>query len=218
MAALPVRKVKTVNDYLILKRIVLSPRHVDTGFTKHYAQGQLQATPHALEIVQYPGQSQVYLFNLDSHDDVQNDTFHESVDDAVMQASLEFLVSPDEWEFVEESTVGDAAVVPDPSSGLETQSVSVAQIRPGDPQPRVDVYLAAVGPKALHVMQVLVESVPGIGLRAAKFIVDHAPCKICSDAPTDWASEIGDRLESFGAKVDLRPAAAGGPSDNTLPM
>lgn len=197
-----------VKDYRTFKRIVLGPLHLDTGFTKHYAQDQLQLTPRMLEIVQYPGQSQFYLFYIDSHNEVQNDTFHESMDDAMMQALLEFRVSPEEWEVVDDHFIGDANGVPQAIQDLQTQPVSVAEISPDDPQPRVDVYLTVAGTKSLNLMQVLVESVPGIGLLSAKTIVENAPRGICTDAPAGWASQIKAQLEKFGATVELRPTNA----------
>ncbi len=85
-------------DCRVLRRIRLSPEHGPTGNTRHYRDGGLLPPPVGLEIAWYPGETGYYLFYLDGSGDVQTDTWHQTLEDAMHQAEFEFRVKPDEWE------------------------------------------------------------------------------------------------------------------------
>lgn len=87
-----------METYRILKSVELTPEHPETGFTRHYFGAQILPKPVTLQIVQYPGKEGFYLFYLDAKGEIQNDTFHESLEGAMEQAQLEFLIKPDEWK------------------------------------------------------------------------------------------------------------------------
>ena len=82
-------------DPAIVKKVTLGPHHVQTGRVRHYA-GSLLGPPSSLSIVRY-GPDEYNLVRFDGEGREMTDTFHETVDDAVEQARLEFLIRPDEW-------------------------------------------------------------------------------------------------------------------------
>ena len=75
----------------------LDERHVPTEATRHFRGGALQRGFAGLVIAQYPGESGYYLFYCDKDWGIQNDTLHESVQDAKAQAEFEFRGSTDTW-------------------------------------------------------------------------------------------------------------------------
>jgi hypothetical protein len=100
----------------VIRRVTLLPRHAPTGAVKHSRfsgfvedeSGGLRLDhsnplppPASLAIVTY-GAGQFNLIHLDANGRDLTDTFHESVDDALEQASFEFTVQPDEWTVVSE--------------------------------------------------------------------------------------------------------------------
>jgi hypothetical protein len=87
---------------VILKRTLLSPHHVPTGFTRHYLGNDLQPAPYELRIVRYSGDNGYYLLYLDSNGEEQNDTYHDTLERALEQARLEFSVREAEWEMCAE--------------------------------------------------------------------------------------------------------------------
>jgi hypothetical protein len=52
--------------------------------------GKLIPPAKALAIAQYPGEENVYLFGLDERGEIQSDTWHETVEDALDQADFEY--------------------------------------------------------------------------------------------------------------------------------
>jgi hypothetical protein len=86
-----------MNNYIIIKQVVLGPQHVPTGKTHHY-DGEKEL-PHAviLKIVKYDDVEGFYLLHFDTAGKEITDTFHESVEDALAQAEWEFQVKPSEW-------------------------------------------------------------------------------------------------------------------------
>lgn len=92
----------SVADVEELASVRLGPEHVATGFTKHFyglpdgPRVEVPA-PISLRIVRYGGDSACYLLYCDEAGNELTDTWHESLDDAMTQARLEFSVSPDEW-------------------------------------------------------------------------------------------------------------------------
>ena len=83
--------------------VSLGPSHQPTGRTKH--QYGLPAdynpvdvpTPRSLRIVRLESEEGYYLLYCDAQGVDLTDTFHESVEDAMAQAELEFTVRPEDW-------------------------------------------------------------------------------------------------------------------------
>lgn len=81
----------------VLYFTVLDNRHRRTGATRHYANGELQTGFAGLAIATYGKDDSCYLFYCDSQWEVENDTFHRSLDDAKAQAEFEFLGVSETW-------------------------------------------------------------------------------------------------------------------------
>lgn len=87
---------------LVLAVVVLGPEHAPTGFTRHvglHADGTQEEIrpPSRLRIVRYEGDAGVLLLYEDDSGDWLSDTYHETVEDAMAQAELEFTVRPEAW-------------------------------------------------------------------------------------------------------------------------
>lgn len=66
-----------------------------------------------------------------------------------------------------------------------------------------DVILKAAGPKKLQVVK-LVKELTGLGLKAAKDLVDAAPSAIKEDVSKDEAEALQKALTEGGAEVELK--------------
>lgn len=76
---------------------ILAPAiHVDTGTPRLYANGALQTYLYGLAIATYDVEN-FYLFFCDSNWEMENDTFHDSVGDAIETAKSKFGILPDDW-------------------------------------------------------------------------------------------------------------------------
>ena len=100
----------------VIRRVSLLSRHTPTGAVKHSyftgfkedADGNIRLdhsrpipTPTSLAIVTF-GEHEFNLIHLDAEGREMTDTFHASVDDALEQALLEFMVQPEDWKVVSE--------------------------------------------------------------------------------------------------------------------
>jgi len=65
---------------------------------------QLVPRPRSLIIVQF-GESEYNLIHLDKDGSEIADSFHETLKDALKQASLEFMIEPNDWSVVAEKYV-----------------------------------------------------------------------------------------------------------------
>ena len=89
---------KLLGSALVLRYARITPDVRATGNTRHLegalpvggelVGGTLIPPAKALAIAQYAGEENVYLFGLDEHGDIQSDTGHETVEDALDQADL----------------------------------------------------------------------------------------------------------------------------------
>jgi hypothetical protein len=85
-----------------LATVRLAKQHVPTGKTKH-SYGAPDGprhplpTPVLLRIVQYDGDSGVYLFYCDESGREMTDTWHDDVEQAMAQADFEFSVAQTDW-------------------------------------------------------------------------------------------------------------------------
>ncbi len=66
-----------------------------------------------------------------------------------------------------------------------------------------NIVLTDVGGQKLQVLKE-VRTITGLGLKEAKDLIDHLPGNVKEDAPKDEAEEIKKKLESLGAKVELK--------------
>ena len=96
-------------DYTYFRTIRLSERHRWTG--NYSAAGPLpgggwgpQPPPAALTIVQLHPPDGFYLLYLDAAGEEMNDTFHDTLDDAMHHAEFALGVRPDVWTVVERTT------------------------------------------------------------------------------------------------------------------
>ena len=89
-----------MNDWKVLRRVVLADRHQPTGRTVHRHGTNVLPTPSELRIVQIPGDAGFYLFYCNSEGNELTDTYHETLGGALEQARWEFEVLPDDWEAV----------------------------------------------------------------------------------------------------------------------
>ncbi len=86
------------NEEVILRDIVLDPeRHRPTGKTRHIVGGELWEGARGLRIVRYAADGGFYLLYLDESGREVTDTWHESLEDALRQATFEFNVDPEDW-------------------------------------------------------------------------------------------------------------------------
>jgi hypothetical protein len=77
--------------------VQLRPEHKPTGFTKHYEGSELLPSPSSLAIAKHSDDSGYYLLYYDETGTELTDTYHDSLEEALHQAILEFQVKPEEW-------------------------------------------------------------------------------------------------------------------------
>ena len=65
------------------------------------------------------------------------------------------------------------------------------------------IFLAAVGDKKINVIKE-VRAITGLGLKEAKDLVEDAPREVKKDVPKKEAEEAKKKLETAGAKVELK--------------
>ena len=94
-----------MTDPRLLAEVRLHEGHVVTGAVRHFygfADGSRQPVPRptSLRLVQYAGdEPRVYLLYCDSAGDEMTDTLHDSLEEALTQASVEFGVTRNEWTY-----------------------------------------------------------------------------------------------------------------------
>ena len=86
-----------MSKYKIIKTITLQTHHIPTGKTVHYQDDDEISGISQLQIIQYDNDHGYYLFYLDSEGKELTDTYHDTITQAMEQASFEFNVLPDEW-------------------------------------------------------------------------------------------------------------------------
>jgi hypothetical protein len=92
-----------MTNYVVLQRVKLSSRHAPTGKTCHYQGAVLLPPPAELRIVKYSGDTGFYLLHLDAEGVDLTDTYHDTLEDAQIQAQWEFQIVPNEWETINSS-------------------------------------------------------------------------------------------------------------------
>jgi hypothetical protein len=87
-----------MNEPQLIRLITLGSSHVSTGKTRHIHGAAEIPAPHQLRIVKYEGDPGYYLLYCDESGKELTDTYHDTLDAAMLQATWEFNVQPDEWE------------------------------------------------------------------------------------------------------------------------
>ncbi len=82
-------------------------------------------------------------------------------------------------------------------------SSASSQIATEELKDKFEVVLVSIGDNKINVIKE-VRAITGLGLKEAKDLVEAAPKTIKSDASNSEAEEIKKKIESVGAKVDLR--------------
>jgi hypothetical protein len=85
--------------------------HTVTGNTRHYLGAVVDGSPVPLVPLADPvwveltvENGDVYLYRMDAEGDCITDTWHETLDEAMRQATFEFGIQPDQWtEVVEQN-------------------------------------------------------------------------------------------------------------------
>jgi len=75
-------------------------RHRPTGGCRQIVNGVLQGQVAGVAICQYEGESAYYLFGCDPEWNTVTDTWHESLNDALEQAELEYEGVSGTWDVV----------------------------------------------------------------------------------------------------------------------
>ena len=86
-----------MSDESVVFEVTLSERHRPTGDTEHFVGGVPMPPPARLRITQHDGEAGCSLLYLDEAGTEITDTWHQSLDDAMDQATFEFGVDPSEW-------------------------------------------------------------------------------------------------------------------------
>lgn len=86
----------------VLATVVLGAEHAPTGYTRHVYVGpdgteEDVRPPSRLRIIRDEGDAGVLLLYEDESGNWLSDTYHETVEDAMAQAELEFTVRPEDW-------------------------------------------------------------------------------------------------------------------------
>lgn len=88
-------------SYTQIASVLIGPQHGRTSFARHFADGAEVPSPHELRIVRLSPDPGVLLLHLDQLGLELTDTWHQSVEDAMEQARLEFGIVPLEWQLRE---------------------------------------------------------------------------------------------------------------------
>ncbi len=89
---------KEIDDSETVLYTPIDDRHRPTEKSKHYAAGNLVATPASLAICRYEDASAFYLFGCDAEWNVLTDSCHLSLDEAKEQAEAEFEGVATTWQ------------------------------------------------------------------------------------------------------------------------
>lgn len=86
---------------------------------------------------------------------------------------------------------------------MMTGTTSTAQAAPQEEQTEFDVILKEIGDQKVQVIKA-VREVTTLGLKEAKDLIESAPAPIKEKTNKKEAEEIKAKLESVGAKVEIR--------------
>jgi len=86
---------------------------------------------------------------------------------------------------------------------VAASSVPGGEAAPAQEKNEFTIFLASFGEKKINVIKE-VRAITGLGLKEAKDLVEAAPKEIKKDVPKKDAEEAKKKLESAGAKVELK--------------
>lgn len=86
-----------IDNAKVLFFIIISEDQKHTGNTKSYVNGELMDAAYGLAICQYANDNGYYLFDCDENWKTINDTYHETIEDAVQQAEFEYENTITNW-------------------------------------------------------------------------------------------------------------------------
>lgn len=87
-------------NYILQRKVRLQPHHCSTGKTYHSYKGHAIPQPASLLIISYPDHPGYYLLYLDSDGNELTDTYHDTCEQALLQAEWEFGIEAEEWDIV----------------------------------------------------------------------------------------------------------------------
>ena len=92
-----------IDSAKIIAYVLLDPiTHPDSGLIRLYRDGEIQTSFHGLAIAVYDTpNSGTYLFFCDSEWRSENDTLHDSIDDAIDTANRKFGIHANEWVYTD---------------------------------------------------------------------------------------------------------------------
>jgi len=97
------------------------------------------------------------------------------------------------------SAAAPAAVVATAGAGTGPAAAPVVEEKTA-----FDVILKEVGPNKIAVIKEVRAAVSGLGLAEAKALVESAPKSVKEGVPKQEAEEIKKKIESAGAKVEIK--------------
>jgi len=89
--------VNEIDGASIIKYLVLDGKHVQTGSTRHFVDGQLLQEIYGLAICKCDDEAGFYLFYCDENWNTLTDTYHDSLAEAERQAEYEFTNPSNSW-------------------------------------------------------------------------------------------------------------------------
>lgn len=89
-----------IHEERIIAHVQLEPKHNVTHQVTHYRNGIQLGKPSVLKIIQFPEDPGFYLIYLDKQGSEMTDTYHDTLPDALEQASFEFQVEKQDWIFL----------------------------------------------------------------------------------------------------------------------
>ncbi len=88
-------------------------------------------------------------------------------------------------------------------AAVAPQAGAAGETAPAEEKTEFDVILAEIGSNKINVIKT-VREITGLGLKEAKELVESAPKPIKTGVSKEEAEEIKKKLESAGAKVEIK--------------
>lgn len=101
-----------------------------------------------------------------------------------------------------EAEWGVSAAAPVAAMGMAPVAAEAAPA--AEEKTEFNIELASIGDNKIAVIKEVRAAVPGLGLGDAKKLVESAPAVIRESVPKEEAEELKKKIESAGAKVNLK--------------
>jgi len=89
------------------------------------------------------------------------------------------------------------------SAATPAAAAPATAVAPAEEKSDFTIFLAAIGDKKINVIKE-VRAITGLGLKEAKDLVEGAPKEVKKGVPKKEAEEAKKKLETAGAKVELK--------------